>query len=235
LIGSNRAYHTELKSASISALKTICSSILSYHVTWCTKLQLHLTILQQRSVNQDRPLNIWSSQPQLKDQLIVISGLQPSGAPVYHANVRTLAYLRDSLSPPTGVSLSLIRSPTSGHLKTLAHHRKVTRLLSSKTQAVFIIFTAEYGRKKVVTSSATRSFKPSILSPQPSTTIEITFIKILFNRSTIIYPCWPEITPKNYTPPTVVARELHTTQGYFHNFLRSSRVFQFFSYIVALR
>jgi hypothetical protein len=33
----------------------------------------------------------------------------------------------------------------------------------------------------------------------------------------------------------VVARELHTTQGYFHNFLRSSRVFQFFSYIVALR
>jgi len=72
----------------------------------------------------------------------VISGSQPSGVPVYHANIHALAYLRDFLSSPAGVSLSLIRSPTSGHLKTPDHHRKVTRLLSSKTQAVFIIFAA---------------------------------------------------------------------------------------------
>jgi hypothetical protein len=74
-----------------------------------------------------------------------------------------------------------------------------------------------------------------ILSRQPSTTIKTTVIRILSPRSTKSYPLFPGISPRTFTPPTVAERELYARQGYFHNFLRSSGVFQSFSCTVALR
>jgi hypothetical protein len=65
---------------------------------------------------------------------------------------------------------------------------------------VFIAFSTSSGRKKVATSPTTRSFKPSILSHQPSTTTETTVIRILALESTRINPFWPGISPKNFTP-----------------------------------
>jgi hypothetical protein len=52
------------------------------------------------------------------------------------------------LSPSTSNSLSLIRSPIFGNLKTLDHHIKVLHLLARKTQAVFIAFSGESDWKR---------------------------------------------------------------------------------------
>ena len=83
----------------------------------------------------------------------------------------------------TSQSLSL---PIYGRLKPPHHHRKVSNLLQSKTPAVFSVFTSLSGRKKGTIFVGHRSFKSSILTYQPSTTVKTTTIRILDIRSTRI-------------------------------------------------
>jgi hypothetical protein len=71
-------------------------------------------------------------------------------------------------------------------LKPPNHHRKVANLLQSKTPAFFSVFTAPSRRNKGAIFVGHRSFKSSILTHQPSTTVNTTTIKILDIISTRI-------------------------------------------------
>jgi hypothetical protein len=85
----------------------------------------------------------------------------------------------------------------------------------------FVDFATLYYRKKAVTSSATQSFKPLILSHQPSTTTTTTITGMLLLRNPRICPVWLKSRRKT-PPPIVAARELHDNfrevQGYFRLF-----------------
>jgi hypothetical protein len=142
------------------------------------------------------------------------NGSHLSAALVYHANVYTLANLRGSLSPPIGDFLSHPISKLRP-LKASEPPQKGYSPPLKQTQAIFIAFSASSGQKKVATSPTTRSFKPLILSHQPSTTIETTVSEsspsdlpesTLFGRESR-----RRISP----PPTVTARELHAPPGVF--------------------
>jgi hypothetical protein len=120
----------------------------------------------------------------------------------HHSFPQTLSLLLSAI-------LSLLRSHNSGHIKLLDHHRKIPLLLTSKPQVVLIAFDRVSGWNKAAKASATRSFKTSILFPQPSTANTTTVIGILSLRSTRSYPCWFGISPKNFTPSNSVCHELH--------------------------
>jgi hypothetical protein len=80
----------------------------------------------------------------------------------HHSFPQTLSLLLSAI-------LSLLKSHNSGHIKLLDHHRKIPLLLTSKPQMVLIAFDRVSGWNKAAKASATRSFKTSILFPQPST------------------------------------------------------------------
>jgi len=116
-----------------------------------------------------------------------------------------LPCLRPHRSKPRRLSLlssailSLLRPPNSGNLKSPDHHKKTSLLLTRKPQVVFIAFITLACRKKTAMSLATRSFKPPILSHQPSTANTMTTIEILSLRAIKISLLWLKISLKNFT------------------------------------
>jgi len=180
------AYHTRLKPKSISALKTIGLSILLCHVTRCTNFSVYRATPDQRSAHPDRQINLQIKPITAEGSVHPRSnGSQPSAAPMYHATVHIVAQSQ-SLSLLSPAILSLIRSPNSGRLKPPNYHRKVTRLLYRKTRPVSVFSLPYLAGKRPRFSSATRSFKSTILPHQPSTAIETTVIRILSIISTRI-------------------------------------------------
>lgn len=127
------------------------------------------------------------------------------------------------LSLLSSVILYVFRSHNFGHIKPLDHHRKTHLLLASKARWFSSISPSKMSGKKDATSSATQSFKRSILSYQPSMTTTTIIIRILSSRYTKICPFWPGILPKKFP-----WRELHVPQGFF--FYIISREFQGYFY-----
>ena len=110
--------------------------ILSCYITWCTKHPIHLITSKQVYVNQDRYINF------LIKQIIVGRSIHNWSAATRSRCTR-LSCSHPHLSKPHRLSLlspailSLFKSPSFGHLKSLNNQKKTLLLLVSKTLVGF--------------------------------------------------------------------------------------------------
>jgi len=206
------------------------------HDTRCTKHSVHRATRDQTSAHPDRPIN-FQIQPITAAGSVQrrSNGSQHSSAPVHHVLVYTIAPLRVSLS-----SLPAIPSLSSDlpFPAVLSFRNTTERFLSSykaKPRPFSAFLPPHLAVKGPRFSSATvasnRRF--SLVSDQrPSIPPPLESSPSYLPESTIF---WLEISPENFTAPTVTARGHTRRQWHFHKFRRNSRVFQYFAYKVALR